>query len=175
MEMDHGGTWMRDSPEFRHFWRHSLLSIQEALPNQDPSFTLVCMLAREAQSSKAWSGGRLQGCLNYICGALLLVSSLWRDYHHTPLFDMCNSRFHSQPWCDLSLLFLYTSHASRDGTMLVWPDLCAYVACYVLWFSYARVLLVMASTRWQKVRTTHRRRRHSLFPTAAPNSPYSLR
>jgi len=93
----------------------------------------------------------LQAFLNYICGFLVIVSCVWRDYHNTPLFDMCNLKYHSKPWCDFSRLFLYTKHQCRDGTMLVWPDLCAYVACYILWFSYARVLLVMASNRWQKV------------------------
>lgn len=94
----------------------------------------------------------LQAFLNYICGFLLIVSCVWRDYHNTPLFDMCNLKYHSKPWCELSRLLLYTKHQCRDGTMLAWPDLCAYVACYIVWFSYARVLLIMANNRWQKVR-----------------------
>jgi len=93
--------------------------------------------------------------LHLIIGALLVVSVVWRDFMNSPFFDMCNRHYHSEAWCTVSQLFFYEKFECapdfdlhKGGCMVVWPMLCAYLAIYLFWFTYAIPLCTILRRRW---------------------------
>lgn len=93
--------------------------------------------------------------LHLIMGALLVVSVVWRDFTHSPFFDMCNREYHSETWCTVSQLFFYEKFEcapdfdlNKGGCMVVWPMLCAYLAIYLFWFTYAIPFCTILRRRW---------------------------
>jgi hypothetical protein len=93
--------------------------------------------------------------LHLIIGALLVVSVVWRDFMNSPFFDMCNRHYHSEAWCTFSQLFFYEKFECapdfdllKGGCMVVWPMLCAYLAIYLFWFTYAIPLCTILRRRW---------------------------
>jgi len=46
-----------------------------------------------------------------------ILGMVWRDYHNSPFFDMCNLKYHSITTCHIARVFL----VERDYTMVRSP------------------------------------------------------
>jgi hypothetical protein len=79
-------------------------------------------------------------------GYFIVLGMVWRDYHNSPFFDMCNLKYHSIATCHVARVFL----VERDYTMVrlevvwMWPEMCFWVATYLFWFIHGRQLFALA-------------------------------
>ena len=119
----------------------TLVDLRTVEPKKASSRVLACaQWARRfrlgvCSGLQVWAEGLLGG----VIVALLVLGCCWRDWQHSPWFDLCNLDYHTDASCNLGIFFFW--EATHDGVthaMWLWPEMCFFLATYLIWFRCTR-------------------------------------
>lgn len=84
-----------------------------------------------------------QAALALCIASLVFLGMCWRNWYNSGWFDLCNKAHHTQFTCSVGkvLFWSFGALSGPDSAIWLWPEMCFWIATYLVWFSYNRAIL----------------------------------